>query len=576
MVRSNDSVAEALGELAELLAITGEDQFRVRAYEKAARSVAEHPIDVDTLDEKALDDIPSVGSHIAAKIVELLATGRLSELDDLRSRVPAGLRSLLDVPGLGPKRARQVYEELGVASLPELLDALHAEKLRTLKGWGPTSEENLRRAIAQAQQAGGRMQLGVALEVAEELVANLRQLPETQSVTYAGSLRRMCETIGDIDLLVASEHPEAVMEHFAHLPLVAEIPAMGRTKSTALTTKGVHVDLRVVEPGVWGAALLYFTGSKAHNIHLRRIAQRHEMKLSEYALERTDNATVVAAATEEDIYEALEMPWIAPTLREDRGEIEAALEGDLPHLVELSEVRGDLHMHTDLTDGVSSLEEMVKAASSRGYEYVAITDHAPLLYMQRMTAEKALEQRRALQALQKRTQMTLLHGSELNIQPDGSVDWDEDFLCGFEVLVASIHSHFTMSRDEMTKRIIKAIEHPQVNIIGHPTSRSLGHRPPIEFDATAVFDVAARVGTAFEINSFPDRLDLDDEMARLAQERGVYLAISTDSHSTRHLDNIRYGVATAQRGWVQPENVINTWTVERLRSFLDKGSSRSR
>lgn len=576
MARSNELVAEALGELSELLAITGEDQFRVRAYEKAARSVAEYPLDVDTLDEKALDDIPAVGSHIATKIRELLASGRLSELDDLRARVPAGLRSLLDVPGLGPKRARQVYEELGVSSLPELLDALHQEKLRGLKGWGPTSEQNLRRAMAQAQQAGGRMQLGVAVGIAEELAGDLRELPEAQSVAYAGSLRRMCETIGDIDLLVASDHPEAVMECFAHLPLVEEVASAGRTKSTALTTKGVHVDLRVVDPKVWGAALLYFTGSKAHNIHLRRIAQRHDMKLSEYGLERTEDSSVVAAGTEEDIYAALGMSWVPPPLREDRGEIELALEGELPCLVEVSDLRGDLHMHTNLTDGVSSLEEMVDASVARGYEYVAITDHAPLLYMERMTAEKALEQRQRLSALQERVGIALLHGSELNILPDGSVDWDEGFLAGFDVLVGSVHSHFTMSRREMTKRLIAAVENPQVNIIGHPTSRSIGRRQPIEFDAKAVFDAAARAGTAFEINSFPDRLDLDDELARLAQDRGVRLAISTDAHSTRHLDNIRYGVGTAQRGWILPENVINTWPLERLRAFMDKRCAATR
>jgi DNA polymerase (family X) len=576
MARSNDQVAEVLGELAELLAITGEDQFRVRAYEKAARSVAEYPLEVDTLDEKALDEIPSVGSHIAAKIRQLLATGRLDELDDLRAKVPAGLRSLLDVPGLGPKRARQVYEELGVSSLPELLDALHDEKLRSLRGWGPTSEENLRKAIAQARQQGHRMQLGVALEVAEELVEDLRELPAAKSVAYAGSLRRMCETIGDIDLLVASEHPKAVMEHFAHLPLVAEVPARGTTKSTALTTKGVQVDLRVIEPSVWGAALLYFTGSKAHGIHLRKIAQRQEMKLSEYGLERADDASLIAAVTEEDIYAALGMSWVPPTLREDKGEVEAALAGELPELVEVNDLRGDLHMHTNLTDGLSSLEQMVDAAKARGYEYVAITDHAPLLYMQRMTKEKALEQRRAIGDLRARSSVSLLHGSELNIQPDGSVDWDEEFLSGFDILVASVHSHFTMSRSDMTKRLIAAVENPEVNVIGHPTSRSLGHRPPIEFDAKAVFEAAARAGTAFEINSFPDRLDLDDDLARLAQGLGVRLAISTDSHSTRHLDNIRYGVATAQRGWVRAENVINTWPLEELRAFLDKPHARKR
>jgi DNA polymerase (family 10) len=384
----------------------------------------------------------------------------------------------------------------------------------------------------------------------------------------------MCETIGDIDLLVASTRPADAMDAFATSPLVANVSARGSTKCTATTTKGVHVDLRVVAPQVWGAALLYFTGSKAHNIHLRRIAQHLGLKLSEYGLERIDTSSSVAAATEEEIYGHLGMPWIPPTLREDRGEIQAALHDDLPRLVETKDIRGDLHVHTDLTDGLASLEDMVDAARRHRYRYVAITDHAPLLHMERMTDEKALAQRRVLRTLQPKAGLTLLHGSELNIQPDGSLDWDDEFLAGFDVLVASIHSHFTMSRDEMSKRLIRAIEHPAVNIIGHPTARSIGHRPPIEFDAEAVFEVAARAGTALEINSFPDRLDLNDELARLAQDHGVVFAISTDAHSTRHLDNIRYGVATAQRGWIRPENVINTWPLGKLRTFFAKGGRR--
>ncbi|HXX88622.1 MAG TPA: DNA polymerase/3'-5' exonuclease PolX [Acidimicrobiales bacterium] len=573
MARSNDEAAEALTEFADLLSIIGGEDFKVRAYEKAARAVREYPLDIEDLDEAGLEQIPSVGSHIAAKIRSLRETGRIDELDELRATVPAGLRSLLDVPGLGPKRARQVYEALGIASMTELLDALHDERLRELRGWGATSEANLRRAIEQAQQAGGRMLLSVALDVAEDLVAALRRLPGVVEAQYAGSLRRMCETIGDIDLLVASSDPETVTGALAGLDPVAEVPMRGPTKAVALTTKGVHVDLRVVAPEVWGAALMYFTGSKGHNIHLRTIAARHGLKLSEYGLERIDDGTVLAAATEAEVYERLGMVWIPPTLREDRGEIEAAAEGKLPHVVEVSDIRGDLHVHTDLTDGLASLEDMVAAAKARRYRYLAITDHAPLLYMERMTAAKALEQRKRLRALEKKDGIALFHGSELNIQADGSVDWDAGFLSGFDVLVASIHSGFQMSREDMTRRLIAAIEHPAVNIIGHPTARSIGHRAGVEFDVPAVFDAAARNGTALEINSFPDRLDLSDELARLAHERGVVFAVSTDAHSTRHLDNIRFGVATAQRGWVDPASVVNTWPLTKLRRFLAKGHS---
>jgi len=573
MTRANGAVAEALGEFGELLSIVGGEPFKVRAYEKAARAVGEHPVDVADLDDKGIESIPSVGSHIAAKIRSLLETGHIDELDELRARVPAGLRSLLDVPGLGPKRARQVYVELGIASMSELLDALHDERLRELRGWGETSETNLRRAIAQAQQTGGRMLLDVALGIAEELVADLREVTGVHEAAYAGSLRRMCETIGDIDLLVAASDPRAVTDAFGRMDLVAEVPMRGPTKAVALTTKGVHVDLRVVSPEVWGAALLYFTGSKAHNIHLRTIAAHRGLKLSEYGLERVEDGTVLAATTEEQVYERLGMSWVPPTLREDRGEIEAAARGTLPPLVEIRQIRGDLHVHTDLTDGLATLEDMVAAAQAHRYRYLAITDHAPLLHMERMTDEKALDQRRRLQELGGRQGIALLHGSELNIQADGSLDWDDEFLAGFDILVASVHSAFSLSREDMTGRMIRAIEHPSVNIIGHPTARSIGHRAPIDFDVDAVFAAAGRAGTALEINSFPDRLDLPEDLVRLAHERGTVFAISTDAHSVRHLDNMRYGVAVAQRGWLDPAQVINTWPLGKLQRFLSKGRS---
>jgi DNA polymerase (family X) len=570
MPRSNDRAAEALNELADLLAITGGDPFRVRSYEKAARSVAAYPLDVDQLEEKALQAIPAVGSHIAAKIHHFVRTGHIGELDELRAQVPAGLRSLLGVPGLGPKRARQVYDELHVASVPDLLAALKTERLRGLHGWGEASEARLVKAMHDFQRSGGRMQLGVALEVGEELVGELQSAPGVARAAYAGSLRRMRETIGDVDLLVASDDPESVMNAFARSEAIAEVPVRGPTRAAAVTVSGVHVDLRVVPPNVWGAALLYFTGSKGHNVHLRAIARREGMKLSEYGLARAADGEILAAASESEIYEHLGMAYIAPTLREDRGEIEAALDGSLPRLVELSSLRGDLHTHTNLTDGLATLEEMVAAARAHGYQYFAVTDHAPLLSMQRMTTEKALAQREAIRAIDGKGGTSLLHGSELNIQPDGALDWDDAFLSTFDILVASVHSAFELSKDDMTARLVRAVEHPYVNVIGHPTARSIGHRPPIEFDHDAVFRAAARAGTALEINSFPDRLDLDDEMARRAQEQGVVLVISSDAHAARHLDNVRYGVATAQRGWVRPESVLNTWPLARVRRFLAK------
>lgn len=567
MARSNDAAAQMLQEFAELLAISGGDAFKVRAYEKAARAVAGYHSEIAGLDEKGLTAIPNVGSHLAHKIVEFRDTGSVDELDELRAAVPAGLRTLLTVPGLGPKRARQVYDELGITSVSELLDALHRERLRDLRGWGTRSEANLTEALHEAQRGGGRIGLAVALDLAEQLVTELSALPAVRRVAYAGSLRRMRETVGDIDLLVTSDRPESVMKAFCALSLVSRVIAHGPTKSSIVTTKGVQVDLRVVEPSVWGAALLYFTGSKPHNIRIRQIAVRAGLKLSEYGLFEVDSGKQLAATTEEGVYERLGLPWIPPTLREDRGEVEAAIAGELPHLVEVRDIRGDLHTHTSLTDGVATLDEMVAAAGTRGYRYYAITDHAPQLFMQRMTTEKMLTQREQIRALQP-SGMTLLHGTELNIAPDGSLDWDDEFLCGFDVVVASVHSQFRQSREEMTRRIVRAMQNPHVHIIGHPTTRMIGHRPPIDVDLDEIFAVAARTGTALEINSFPDRLDLDDALIRRARYAGVRFAIDTDAHAVPHLDYIRFGVATAQRGWAGKAEVINTYPLAKLRRFL--------
>jgi DNA polymerase (family X) len=571
MPRANDEVAELLQEYSDLTSISGGDAFKARAYEKAARSVAGYHGDVHTLEPKAIDAIPNVGKSIAEKIREYLDTGSIEALERLRGQIPDGVRSLMAIPSLGPKKAMKLYEELHVASPEELLDALHQQRLRGLPGFGPKTEENLLRGIQQLQQSGDRVLLGVAFDLAEEILGVLREVKEVRRCDYAGSLRRMRETIGDIDLLVASEQAEPVMDAFTSMPYVNRVLARGSTKSSILTTKGLQVDLRVVEPAVWGAALQYFTGSKAHNVRVREMAVRKGLKLSEYGLFRVKGDALIVAETEEEVYERLGLPWIPPTLREDRGEIEAALKGGLPAVVEEKDIRGDLHTHTDLTDGVAPLEEMVAAARARKLRFYAVTDHAELLYMQRMTKEKMLAQRQRLEELKAQDDMVLLHGTELNIQPDGSVDWDEEFLEGFDVCVASVHSHFTQSKDEMTRRIIRALEHPAVNILGHPTARQIGRRGPIDFDVEEVFRAAARTGTALEINSFPDRLDLGDELAAWARELGAMFAVDTDSHSPVHLPNVRFGVATAQRGWVTKAEVINTWPLGKLKRFLAKG-----
>ncbi|MGH2661761.1 MAG: DNA polymerase/3'-5' exonuclease PolX [Actinomycetota bacterium] len=571
MPRVNDEVAELLQEYSDLISISGGDPHKARAYEKAARSVGGYHADLSGLDDKTLNRIPNVGKSIAVKIREYLDTGTIESLEDLRAEIPEGVRALMSIPTLGPKKALKLYEELKVASLEELLDALHEGKLRGVPGFGPKTEENLIRGIQLMQRSGDRVQLGMALDLAEEILGELRTVREVRRADYAGSLRRMGETIGDIDLLVASETPVPVMDAFTSMSYVERVLARGETKSSILTTKGLQVDLRVVEPSVWGAALQYFTGSKAHNIRTREIAVRKGLKLSEYGLFRAKSGRLIVAETEEEVYERLDLPWIPPTLREDRGEIEAARAGELPVLVQEKDIRGDLHTHTDLTDGLAPLEEMVAAARQRDLDYYAVTDHAELLYMQRMTKDKILAQRERLKELEKEGDLVLLHGTELNIQPDGSVDWDDEFLAGFDVCVASVHSHFNMGKDDMTKRIVRAMENPYVNIIGHPTARMIGRRPPIEYDLEEVFRAAARTGTALEINSFPDRLDLNDEHILWAKEHEVKFAIDTDSHSPVHLPNVRFGVTQAQRGWVTKAEVITTYPLTKLKRFLKKG-----
>jgi DNA polymerase (family 10) len=571
MPRANEVVEGLLQEYADLLSISGGDAFRVRTYDKAARSVGGYHTDIATLDEKGILAIPNVGKSIAEKIQEYFRTGVINALEELRAQVPPGVRQMISISTLGPKKAMLLYKDLNISSVEELADAIHEGRLKGLKGFGEKTEANILRGIELIQQSGDRVLLGAATDLAEEIVAELSAIKGCTKCTYAGSLRRMAETIGDIDILVASDTPDPMMEAFANLSYVDRVIARGETKTSISTTKGLQVDLRVIPPGCWGAALQYFTGSKAHNIRTREIAVRKGIKLSEYGLFDAKSGDLVVAETEEEVYDRLGLPWIPPTLREDRGEIEAALHGELPELVELKDIRGDLHTHTNLTDGLSTLEQMIATARDRRYAYYAVTDHAPNLWMQRMTDQKMLAQRTRVRALEKQGKMVLLHGSELNIDAEGNVDWGPDFLEGFDLLVASVHTEFNQSKEEMTRRIVRACENPFVNIIGHPTTRKIGQRPPIEFDLEEVFAAAARTGTALEINSYPDRLDLRDEHVMWARRHGVKFAVDTDSHSTVHLPFMRFGVGTAQRGWLTRDDVINAWPLSKLRTFLKKG-----
>jgi DNA polymerase (family 10) len=588
MASANEAVAGLLNEYAELLQITGGDPFRARNYAKAARSVAGYPGSVEGLDEKGLKAIAGVGASIAAKIAEYQATGTIAALEELRRSIPEGVRDLTKVPGLGPKRALQLSRELDIRTVDDLEQAAKSGRLDQLAGFGRKSAERIVHGIEVYRQGHDRVLQDVALGIATTVVDRLITARGCQRVTYAGSLRRWRETIGDVDILAAADDSEPLMAAFKTFgEVIVSGPAKTSIRMAVDNSKRqLQVDLRVVKLDAWGAALQYFTGSQAHNVATRQIAVRNKLKLSEYGLFDTRTDELIVSRTEEEVYARLGLQWIPPAMREDRGEVEAAGRGEIPRLVITEDLKGDLHTHTNLTDGVASLEEMVKAAELRGYEYYAVTDHAPDLIMQRMTDEKMLAQREQVRALSRAlgralgrtpgSTLTLLHGTELNIGPDGSVDWDEASFDGqglsqFDVCVASVHSHFDQSRAEMTRRFIRACENPYVHVIGHPTARRIGKRAGVDVDYAELFKAAARTGTALEINASPQRLDLPSDHIKAARDAGVKFAINSDAHSVPNLGNMPYGVGAAQRGWLTSEDVINTWPLDRLRGFLGKG-----
>jgi DNA polymerase (family X) len=594
MPRANDAVAALLNEYAELHLMTGGDQFRARSYERAARVIAGHAEDVSEMNLAALQQIPGVGRAIAEKITEINTRGTFPALDRLRADIPDGVLQLTRIPGLGPKRALTLYRDLHIGSPADLREAIEAGRLAGLRGFGSKSEERLRHGIDLLEAAADRVLLNVADGTASAVVEAVSAAPGCLRCAPAGSLRRFAETVGDVDVLAAADDSGPLMAALTGLPEVASVIAAGPAKTSVRTAAGLQVDLRVVPLDSWGAALQYFTGSQAHNVAIREIAVRKKLKLSEYGLFDAVTGEKIVSRTEEEVYHRLGMAWIPPTLREHTGEVAAALRGDLPDLITEQDIRGDLHTHTDLTDGVASLDDMVARARARGYAYYAITDHAPDLVMQRMTDEKMLAQREQVRRLgaglaasadgepaapaagesatpASGEPMVLLHGTELNIAPDGTVDWPAEFLDGFDICVASVHSHFDQPRRAMTRRFIAACENPYVNVIGHPLARRFGKRPPVDVDLPEVFRACARTGTALEVNSHPNRLDLPSAHIRTARDAGVRFAIDSDAHFVGGLDYLKYGVGTAQRGWLTPHDVINAWPLPRLREFLRKG-----
>ncbi len=571
----NEQVAGAFREISELLELSGDQSFRVRAYDRASRALSGYGADLAGLSDKELAAIPGVGKSMAAKVREYLETGRVATLEKLREEVPEGLRVLVKVPGIGPRKARLIHERLGVATVEDLSTALGAGRLAGLPGMGERTEANLRRALSRMAAGGRGIPLAAALPVAESLRGQLARVPGVLRVEVAGSLRRMKPVVHDMDLLATGGEPAEIARAFPLLPDVAEVAAAGDTKVSIRTREGYQVDLRVVPPEVWGAALQYFTGSKEHNVKIRELAIKQGFKLSEYGLHTRDGELVVAEE-EAVVYQRLGLQWVPPVLREDRGEVEAARAGELPRLVELSEVGGDFHCHTDMSpDGTAPLLTMVEAARARGYRFLAITDHAERLSFSAATRDDFLRQRKALRELERRLgDIRLLHGVELNIGSDGSLDYDDEFLDGFDVLVASVHDHFDLPVERQTERLVRACEHPGVNVIGHPTGRLLGKRPAYDVDVEALCAAAARTGTALEVNGSPERLDLGDEQLRVATRHAARLAFGSDSHGPGHLANMRFSVATAGRGWIGPEQVVNTLPAAGLDRFLAKGRGR--
>ena len=564
----NVAIARILGEIADLLEIKSENPFKIRAYRNGADITLNHPHDLSTLDAAGLREIPGIGKDLAARIREIAETGDSQVHRDLLSEFPPTILDLLYLQGVGPKTVATLYKELGVRTLQDLERAATDGRVRALKGMGPKKETLLLKAIAERKQHGGRHLLPDTAAAATALVAYLLEHSPTAQIEPVGSLRRGTDTCGDIDIL-ATGADATLMEHFVEYTPVERVLGHGDTKSSVRIRGGFQADLRLVPPDSRGAAMQYFTGSKAHNIVLRDRAMARGLKLNEYGLFRVADDARVAGATEEEIYAALELAWVPPELREDRGEISAAESRHLPHLIEATDLRGDLHMHTTETDGRNSIVEMAQAARAAGLEYIAITDHSQALAMANGLDEaRALVHGARVRAEDGAHGVRLLAGIECDILANGSMDLSNDCLAELDIVIASVHSAFGQDRNQMTERLLRAIENPHVDIIGHPTGRLLLKRPPYAVDIEAVIESAASHRVALEINSQADRLDLNDSQARLARDRGVRIVISSDAHSQQALGVTRWGIVQARRAWLTADDVLNTRPFQDCRSLL--------
>jgi DNA polymerase (family 10) len=570
----NKEIARVLWETADLMEIAAEDSFRIRSYRNGATAVEGHPERIEELlrdPQRKVTDLPGIGKGLAAVLAEIVERGSCERRDLLLARFPPSALEFLKIQGLGPKGIALIFEHYRIGTIDELERLCLEQKLRVLPRMGAKLEEKVLRSIAQYRQHTGRYLLSYAEGLAAEIAADLIQVPGVEAVTPAGSLRRGRETVGDLDLLVTGPQAKAALDRFVAWSRVEEVLGHGENKASAkVGREGLQVDVRALPPGSFGAAMQYFTGSKDHNVAIRTRAVKMGLKLSEYGLFRVEDDGLVAAETEAGVYQALGLAWIPPELRENCGEIEAAAEGRLPRLVELEDMRGDLHMHTTETDGRATLEEMAQAARERGYEYIAITDHSKALAM-----ANGLDERRAVAFARQVREMDrdtlgirVFSGIECDILKDGALDLADDALAELDLVIGSVHSHMNMESAEMTERLLHALECPHVRVLGHPTGRLLLQRDPFPFDFDRVAAEAARRGVWLEINASPERLDLSGPLIRAAKAKGARFTVSTDAHHPRHLAGMRYGVVTARRGWLEAGDILNTLPADRFAAAL--------
>ena len=572
MAPTNEQIAELFENMGSLLEMKGDTVFKIRAYQRAARTIEQLPSPLATAVENGEDltKIPGVGKAISEKIAEYISTGQVSAYERLVEELPSGVLDLKEIPGVGPKMAMAISQQLGISTVDGVAEAAADGRLATLPRMGRRAAEGILRHINAFKEMGGRTPIGEALPVAEEVMNALReQCPEIDQLFPVGSLRRWEETIGDIDLIGASPNPESVGDALVALPMVKDVLVHGPKKTSVVVESGIQIDLRIAEPEAFGAMLQYFTGSQQHNIRLRDFANRQGLSLNEYGITNTETGQVEEFADEETFYARLGLPWMPPELRTGLYEVDSGLEGTLPGLVVATDLKGDLHLHSEWSDGNDPIELMVEAAAAQGYEYMALTDHSQGLGVANgLTVERLESQISLLREMQEKYDITILCGSECDIRASGEMDFPDEMLAQLDVVVASVHSAMGQDQATMTARMIKAIEHPSVTIIGHLTTRLLGQREPVEFDLEAVLEAARDTGTALEINASPERLDLRDTHAYRAREMGIPLVINTDSHHHTHLDKRRFGVAVARRAWCRPEDILNTMSREEFLKFI--------